>query len=271
MTQLRPIKALSFPDLKPSAVTGEKPSLKWVAPTSLLVDETYQRDLSRRSIALIRKMIEQFAWNRLKPPIVVQAGPASLHIVDGQHTAIVAASLGVPQIPVFIVQADSVDERARAFVGHNTDRVVVSPMDIYRALLASGDPDAVDVDNVCRRAGVRIRNISPQSVIAEGDCGCIGLIRSLVKRRGVIPARKVLQCLAKAKRAPISAAEIQAAERIICMELKDVDLEELTAAIRIEGTDGLNKAHAKAKSDVTPIFREVANRWLRRLARSGAA
>lgn len=269
MTNLRPIKALSFPDLKPASFDGEKPTLKWVSPTSLLVDATYQRDLSERSIRLIRRMIENFAWNRLKPPIVVQAGPASLHIVDGQHTAIVAASLGIPQIPVFIVKADSVDERARAFVGHNSDRVVVSPFDIYRALLASSDPDAMDVDNVCRRAGVRIRYISPSSAIAEGDTAAVGLIRALVRRRGVIPSRKVLQCLVKAKRAPISAAEILAAEHLLCA--KDVDPEILTTVIRIEGTEGLNKAHAKAKADHTRVWRELSARWLRRIDRSEAA
>jgi hypothetical protein len=271
MTKLRPIKPLIFPDLKPAAIDGEKPVLKWVAPTSLLVDGTYQRDLSERSIRLIRRMIEGFAWNRLKPPIVVQAGPASLHIVDGQHTAIVAATLNIPQIPVFIVKADSIDERARAFVGHNSDRIIVSGFDIYRALLASGDPDAVDVDNVCRRSGVRIRVISPSSAIAEGDTAAIGLVRALVKRRGVIPARKVLQCLVKAKRAPITGAEILASERIICEERKDIDLEELTAAIRIEGSEGLNKAIVKAKTDKTRLWREIANRWLRRLNRSAAA
>jgi hypothetical protein len=44
----------------------------------------------------------------------------------------------------------------------------------------------------------------------------------------------------------------------------DVDLEELTAVIRIEGTDGINKAHAKARMEKTPLWRELANRWLRR-------
>jgi hypothetical protein len=271
MTNLRPIKPMAFPDLKPAPIDGEKPIVKWVAPTSLMVDATYQRDLSERSIRLIRRMIENFNWNRLKPPIVVQAGRASLHIVDGQHTAIVAATLGIPQIPIFIVRADTLDERARAFVGHNSDRIVVSPFDIYRALLASGDPDARDVDNVCRRAGVRVRYISPSSAIEEGDTAAVGLIRALVRRRGVVPSRKVLQCLVKAKRAPISAAEIQAAESILCVERRDVDLETLTAVIRIEGTAGLNKAHAKAKQDRTPLWREVANRWVRRIDRSAAA
>lgn len=272
MTKLRPIKPMMFPDLKPGAFDGDKPSLKWVAPTSLMVDATYQRDLSERSVRLIRRMIEGFAWNRLKPPIVVQVGAAgALHIVDGQHTAIVAASIGIPQIPVFIVKADNLDERARAFVGHNSDRVAVSQFDIYRALLASADPDAVDVDNVCRRAGVRIRMISPSSAIAEGDTAAIGVVRALVRRRGVIPARKVLQCLVKAKRAPITAAEILAAENIICVERPNVDLDDLTAVIRIEGSDGLAKAHAKAKADRARIWLCVMNRWISRLDRSAAA
>src|SRR4051794_24268937 len=103
MASLRAIKPMKFPDLKPASFDGERPSLRWVAPTDLLVDATYQRDLSERSIRLIRKMIESFSWNRMKPPIVVQVGPTSLHIVDGQHTAIVAASIGIPEIPIFIV------------------------------------------------------------------------------------------------------------------------------------------------------------------------
>lgn len=271
MNGLRPIKPMHFPDLKPAIVDGQKPVLQWVEPTSLLVDGTYQRDLSERSVRLIRRMIENFAWNRLKPPIVVKAGSASLHIVDGQHTAIVAATLKIPQIPVIIVRADTLDERARAFVGHNSDRIVVSPFDIYRALLASGDPDAADVDNVCRRAGVRIRYISPSSAIAEGDTAAIGMVQALVKRRGVVASRKVLQCMVKAKRAPISAAEIRAAENIVCAERPGVDLDALTAIIRIEGTDGINKAHAKAKANRTPLYRELMARWLARIDRSAAA
>lgn len=267
--KLRPIKAINYSDLKPASFDGEKPMLQWVAPTDLLVDATYQRDLSERSVRLIRKMIESFAWNRLKPPIVVRVG-AGLHIVDGQHTAIVAASIGIPQIPVFVVKAEGVDERARAFVGHNSDRVAVSSFDIYRALLASGDPDAVDVDNVCRRAGVRIRYISPSSVIREGDTAAIARVRGLVARRGVIPARKVLQCLVKAKRAPICAVEIQAVEELVCVEQPNVDLDVLTAAIRIEGEAGLTKARAKAKAERSQAWRALMRRYVLRMNRSPA-
>lgn len=267
---LRKIKPIPLAGLKPASFDGERPSLKWLAPTDLLVDGTYQRDLSERSVRLIRRMCENFSWNRLKPPIVVQVGNASLHVIDGQHTAIMAATIGIPQIPVYVVKADSIDERARAFVGHNSDRVAVSQFDIYRALVASGDPDATDVSNVCKRAGVRIRYISPSSVIAEGDTAAIGVVRALVKRRGVIPARKVLQCLVKGKCAPIAAAQILAAENVICVERVAVDLEVLAAVIRVDGPEGLAKAHAKSKADRILFWRALANRWLHRLDRSAA-
>lgn len=270
MSALRPIKPIPLNGLKPAEVCGPLPELMWLPPTSLLVDGTYQRDLSDRSMRLVRRMIECFAWSRMKPPIVVKSGPATFHIVDGQHTAIVAASLSIAQIPVYVVTADDMVERAQAFVGHNRDRVMVSQFDIYRALLAAGDPDAQDVDNVCRRAGVRIRQISPSSAIAEGDTAAINTVRALVKRRGVIGARKVLQCLVKAMRAPISAAEMHAAEEVICIARPTVDLEALSAVIRIEGSDGLAKAHARAKTQGTAIWREVMRRWLLRIDGSGA-
>lgn len=269
-SSLRPIKPLSLAGITPAADFGARPAIKWVAPTDLLVDSTYQRNLSERSMRLIRKTIENFNWNRFKLPIVVQVGTASLHVIDGQHTAIVAATLGIDQIPVEIVTADSVDARARAFVGHNSDRVPVSPLDIFRALVASGDPDALDVSNVCQRAGVRIRYISPSSAIAEGDTAAVGVIRQLVKRRGVIPARKTLQVLVKAKCAPIAAAQIIAAENIICVERPKVDLDELAAVVRIDGPEGLAKAHAKSKADRILFWRAVANRWLQRLDRASS-
>ena len=265
MTALRRIKPLKLPDLVPATIDGDKPSLEWVAPTALLVDGTYQRDLSDRSLRLIKRMVSEFSWSRMKPPIVVKAGPGSLHIIDGQHTAIAAATIGVPKIPVFIVQAENVDERARAFVGHNTDRVTVSSIDIYRALLASGDPDAQDVDNVCRRAGVRIRIISPSSAIAEGDTAAVGVVRALVKRRGVMRARKVLQCLVKARRKPIGASEILAVDRIVCEDRPNVDLDALTAAIVVEGAAGIAQAVADARLKRVPVWRCIKDRLLARL------
>lgn len=268
MTALRKIEPLAMPaNLAKSVVTGARPILRWIKPTELLVDGTYQRDLSRQSLRLIRQMVERFAWNRMKPPVVVEAG-SGFHIIDGQHTAIAAATIGIAEIPIFVVEASALDERARAFVGHNTDRITVTPIAIWNALRAAGDPDAVDVENVCKRAGVRIRVLNWQMVPAEGDTMAIGRIRRLIKNRGVVRSRKVLECLVKARRAPIVQEEILAAEYLIC-ELR-ADPEELTAVIRIEGDKGLAAARGKAKSERSPIWRALMARWSTRLKREAA-
>jgi len=267
---LRRIQPLSFPDVVPSIVSGTKPVLRWVEPTDLYVDDTYQRDLSRKSLKLIRQIYASFDWSRVKPPIVVDAD-GMLHVVDGQHTAIGAASIGLPEIPIFVVEAQCVDARARAFVGHNTDRIAVTPIAIYNALRAAGDPDALDVQRVCERAGVRIREFSQSSAIVSGDTKAIGLIRGLIKKRGVIKARKVLECLVKSEMTPISGAAILAVDQIICVEVKDVDLEILATVIRTDGEKGVASAHAKAKRDRAPIWRELMARWLKRVTLDSAA
>jgi hypothetical protein len=253
-----PMAGIVTPDL------GPKPSVEWVKPTDLYVDGTYQRDLSRRSGQLIAKLVKEFAWNRMKLPIVVRAGD-KMHVLDGQHTAIVAATLRIPEIPVFVVVAESVDERARAFVGHNTDRIRVSTVDIHHALVASGDPDAMDVDAVCRRAKVRIRMMNQLSAVAEGDTMAVGTISKMVKSRGVIPARQVLEVLVKAKRAPINSVEIKAVEQIMCVERRGVDLDKLVRIIRADGDSGIRSAQSHAKIARIPFWKALVARWVEKV------
>jgi len=250
-----PFPGITTPDL------GPRPSLEWVAPTSLLVDGTYQRSLSKRSIQLITKMIKEFAWSRMKPPIVVRIKD-KLHVIDGQHTAIVAATLRIDAIPVFIVRAEKLDDRARAFVGHNTDRITVAPIDIYRALLASGDQDALECDAVLKRAGVTLKIINQTSALNVGDTMAVGTVRSLVKRRGPMQARRILTVLIAAKKAPIAAHEITAVEYIVCTYPKAVSHELLAIVIRGD-TEGFIRAAAQAKLRKISMWKALADRWIK--------
>lgn len=259
--RLRRIEPLPLPNVR-ARYLGPRPSLVWVKPTDLFVDGTYQRDLSRKSIALVIKMVEEFAWERMKPPIVVEAD-GRYHVIDGQHTARAAATLCVPEIPVFVVQAPSMDKRARAFVGHNTDRVTVHPMDIYRALVASGDEDALTVQSVCKRAGVRLRHITANTAVADGDCAAVGTVRQVVGRRGAMRSCQILEVLVRAKRSPITAAEIKAVEYVLCVSTPDVDQERLSRIIRIDGDAGLMAAQSHNKLTKLPVWKALIERWRR--------
>lgn len=264
MTKLRPIKPMAFPDVVPATEFGRQPEVRWVDPKTLFVDATYQRDLSERSIRLIRGVIAHFRWNRFELPTVVETDSGQLHIIDGQHTSIAAATLSIALIPVLIVEAETLAERARAFVGHNVDRVQVSAFDIYQALLASGDPDAQDIANVCQRAGVRLRQFSQVSRIEPGDTKALGLIRRLVKKRGVQKARRVLQCLAEARLAPIPGGAITAVENLL-LEDRDLDLAALSRIILADGESGLAKARGTASRERIAYWRVLCDRWAKRL------
>lgn len=251
--KLRPIEPIPYPEgIAPAPVDlGQRPELRWVPPASLLVDEGYQRDLGKRSFGLIRGMMQNFAWRKMKPPIVVQVG-FGLHCVDGQHTAIAAASIGIPEIPVFIVGAASLGERADSFVAHNKDRIVMQPLDIYRARIAAGDPEAVDCANVCQQAGVRIRQIQPGGKILVGDTGAVGTIQRLVKRRGTQKALAILRAFVTGGRGPITPAELDAAEALMVVLRPATTTEQLARVVRAIGDRGVIESKMKAMTEQKP-------------------
>lgn len=230
---------------------GQSPELRWVPPASLMVDEAYQRDLSTRSKRLIKSLVKNFAWRKMKPPIVVDT-PTGLHCVDGQHTAIAAATRKIPEIPVFVVGAATMSERADSFVAHNRDRIVMTPMDIYRAKVASGDLDALDCVRVCERAGVSLKLFNPNSRIDIGDSMSVGTIQRLVKRQGVVKARMVLEALVKGGRAPIGAAEIDAAEAAMLLVRPATTVDEMASAVRAVSDHGVMEAKMTAAQDGKP-------------------
>lgn len=250
----------------PSPDLGQTPELRWVSPSSLMVDEAYQRDLTKRSKSLIRKLTEQFAWRKMKPPIVVDT-ESGLHCVDGQHTAIAAATLRLPQIPVFVVGAATMQDRADSFVAHNRDRIIMTPMDVYRAKVASGDPDALDVHNVCRRAGVDLKILSPNSKTMIGDTMAVGTLQRLVKRQGVIKSRMVLEALVQGGRAPIGAAEIDAVEAAMLLVRPATTVSEMASTIRAISDRGVIEAKMTAASDGKPHKHVLFNAYMEILER----
>lgn len=258
LRRIEPLPVLAR-DLPPRDL-GRAPEMRWVAPTSLLVDESYQRDhMGRRSIRLIADLVSGFAWRKMKPPIVVVVG-ADLHCVDGQHTAVAAATLGIKKIPVFVVDAPTVQDRADAFVAHNRDRIVMGIFDLYRARLAGGDPDALDADKVCQRAGVRLRNIQPGSKVMIGDTTCVGTIIRLVKRRGAVKARQVLEALVKGERGGFGPGEIDGVEAVMCMVRPQTTVEEMAAAVKALGQHGVLTARMQSTAEKRPqkhILRDV--------------
>ncbi len=261
---LRPILPVGLAGITPGPITSTGPIFEWVDPASLLVNETYQRDLSDRSTKLIRRIVQGWSWTKFKPP-VCSMGDGGLEIIDGQHTAIAAASHpGISQIPVMIVETDDVAARARAFIGQNVDRVGITKMQLHRAAVASGDEDAQTIEQVCERAGVRLLMSNPGQW-EVGDSLAVSAIGALIQRRHAQGARRVLEILVKAEEAPVTASGIKAVEMILFEpEYETADIDHLPEAILMLGDTALSEASTYALSHRLQQWKALGIVWFRK-------
>lgn len=268
---LRPIAAINTAGVTPTTPSTTGPIFEWVDPSSLLVNEAYQRNLSERSISLIRRIIGGWDWTKFKPP-VCSLGDHGLEVIDGQHTAIAAASHpNVSEIPVMIVETATVQARASAFIGQNTDRLGVTKMQLHRAAVAAGDEDALTLEQVCERSGVRLVNSKPH-VWKAGDSLAVGAIATLINKRNAAGARKVLELLVAAEAAPVTAPAIKAVEMILFdPEYGEADPEALPAAIKAVGPEGDREAAVFATAHRVPLWRGLGVVWFRKCRKRRAA
>ncbi len=243
---MRPIELLDLGDVAPRDLASEiDPELDIAVPTELLIDARYQRDLTPKSLALIRRIVENWSWSRFKVPTCVRVD-GQLHVIDGQHTAIAAATHGgITAIPVLVVSAPEVTDRAAAFVSHATDRVQATITQVHQAAVLAGDEDAVTIDRVCRAAGVELMAYPPpRSAYRSRQTIALNAIRRVVDKRGEMRARQVLEALARADLAPISADHIRAAEALLCDPdiAGEVDADRITAGMRAMAARGYSDA-----------------------------
>jgi hypothetical protein len=246
---LRPIEPVGLTGLDIGDPEHGEPICERVDPRELFVDPSYQRSIGERGARQIRQIIENFDWNRFKPPIAAYAehdGKTVLMVLDGQHTAIACAShpkIGL--IPVMIVEAAETAAQASSFVGQNTGRLAVTPLQLHKSALVAEDPDAVTVANVCGRAGVKILATSPKK-FAPGETVAIAAISSLVDRRGAMKARIILEVLAQGGFAPISAPQ------------------NLKEAVATGWPSDYEEAKTLAVAHRWPLWKAIAINWFRK-------
>ncbi len=269
MDDLRPIRALPLAGQTPGAIETVRPTFRWVDPGTLLVEQTYQRDLSDKSFRLIRRIVAGWDWKAMKPPICSVGPGGALVVIDGQHTAIAAATHpDIAEIPVMVVASASVAERAGSFVKHNADRIAMTGTQVHHAALAAGDEVAVAMDQACRAAGAQIlRNPPGQGVYRIGDTLAVATIRSMTAPRGVAFTTRVLRVLVGAKRAPLFSAEIQAVAALLTEpEWKGVISEDdLALVVRSRSApDWLAHAEVHVRKGLKmPIARALAIDWFK--------
>lgn len=262
----RPIAPLALEGLAPAAPPTGRPEITWIAPGELLVDAVYQRDLSDASRRLIRRIVEGWDWRRFKPPIAAWT-EEGLEVIDGQHSAIAAATHpAIIEIPVVVVDAAERTDRASAFLGHNRDRIAISTAQMHAAAVAAGDEAAARVERVCAAAEIRLLRMPPSGAQYKArETIAVAMVAGLVKRRGEATAVQVLRILGDAGCAPVAASQMRAVEALLTeAEFGDLDPEALARTIQDLGAVPAEKeAKAFAATHCTPLWRGLAAVWFK--------
>ncbi len=237
---LRKVGSMPLAHVQPNQNMGYPPDFLWLFPTELYIESQYQRNLARKSILLINKIISEWSWTKFKPPIVVKVD-GKVVVVDGQHTSIAAACHPlISQIPVMLIKADQLTERADAFIGHNRDRISVTPTQLHQAAIVAGDVQSVMIESVCKESGVRIIPTQPaNNRFKKGDTLAIGSIRKMLKDYGRDQVVTVLSCLCESNITPITASSIKAVASVLFDKQFEhkVKADDITSVYMIAGKD----------------------------------
>nr|WP_295834762.1 DUF6551 family protein [uncultured Azospirillum sp.] len=235
------VTELAFRDLEPSGDLGPMPVFAWLPKAALRIDPRYQRNLSDKSKTQIKRMVERWRWEKCQPLTVTEIGGDLFAVVDGQHRA--AAALLHPQVdelPCWIIRTEEVKEQAKVFVAVNADRTPMTTLQMFRGKLIAGDPDAVQVLNVCTRSGIEIAyHISNTSKrLPPRHTQSVATIRKLIAKYGERPVVRALSALASAYREvpdQLRGPVIEAVVTLVVQYRDRLDEERLIKAL--SGTD----------------------------------
>ncbi|PWJ75269.1 hypothetical protein C7441_12151 [Pseudaminobacter salicylatoxidans] len=256
--------------------TGE-PICEWVDPRSLYVDHEYQRKVGEKGLRQIRRIVQNFCWAKFKPPVCAYSdheGRTVLMVLDGQHTAIAAVSNPyINMIPIMIVDAPDTQSQASAFVGQNTERVGVTPLQLHQASVVAGDPEAQTVELVCARANVKIvKSVPGGAKYQPRETIAISSLRGLIDRHSAPGARRILEVLADGGLSPITSQHIKAGELLMsdkeyASRFEPADLSIAIGELFLTAED---EAKTFAHMNRIPVWRALAAVWFRKTRKKKA-
>jgi len=155
---------------------GPAPVLNWIDIEKLVVDSEYQRGISRRGIANIGQIAENFDWSKFAPVIVAPVEGGLFAVVDGQHRTTAAMLRKLTSVHCQIVQADRA-KQAAAYAAINGNVTKTTHTQLFHAKMAAGDERTKIVASICSAAGVTvIRTNTTQSNMKIGQTSAVGAL-----------------------------------------------------------------------------------------------
>jgi hypothetical protein len=258
MTEPRCIETKGYAKLSLPLTFGKVPRLEWLSISALVIDPEYQREISSLGRKNIRHIAEHFCWSMFGTVMVAAIGSSRFAIVDGQHRTTAAALCGIEKVPCQIVDALR-GEQAAAFRAINGNTTRPHIIQLFHASVTAGEPRALRVVEVCKRAGVRIaRSLSK---LHDYETFSVGTIGRCIGRHGEATVELALKMIihsgdgsaAELNRTIIAAVievlaghpDWQNNELMLKLAFEDMNLEEMwcesiAQAARVKGTSSMD-------------------------------
>ena len=156
--QVQRAKALQH-DLE--ATSGDS-DVEWIEADNLVVDMTYQRTQERGKVYRIATNFDPDAFGVL---IVSRRKDGTEVLIDGGHRVAAIRDLGWEdqKLPAVVHTGLSLEEEAKIFTLTNRDRTKPTPRDMFRADVASKQPEALEIQAVFDKHGLELTNRTVRS------------------------------------------------------------------------------------------------------------
>lgn len=95
MSGFRKIDISDFEKIAAAMNPGERPKFAWIEIDKLVIDDGYQREMTKHSRKTVERIASAFNWACFEPPIVASIGGGRFAIINGQHRTTGAALCGL--------------------------------------------------------------------------------------------------------------------------------------------------------------------------------
>lgn len=153
------------------------------------VDHTYQRP--EKSRYAINEIAKEFSWKSFGTLAVADRN-GRFYVFDGQHRLKAALRLPtITKVPCMVFTVEGMHEEAKGFCRMNITRSPVRSIDHFRASLAAGDSEAIELDILLKDLGIKLVPYVKQ----YSEMQCIGMIRQHFATDPIRTERSLRACL----------------------------------------------------------------------------
>lgn len=212
------VEAITGLDIVPNRITSEPPTPLSVRPEECWIDRKYQRNLSRRSMKLIYDIVTNWDWTKFKPPVLTRDNEGRYLVIDGQHTLIAAATHpDIAKVPAMFTPLSETKSQAESFIGHNTARIPVQPLDLFHARITAEEDLAVTANKVLNDYGIQVvRSVQGRGQVWQiNQTVATGAVLRILSKHGLPKFVSIVEFVSKCGFSPVRADHWRFAENLL--------------------------------------------------------